>query len=44
MFLRSQRNKVDHRNVNDDWVEDVTQRQLPEEPIVKPRRRVRSKA
>ena len=29
MFVYSRRNRVDHRNVNDDWVEDVTDRQIP---------------
>jgi PiT family inorganic phosphate transporter len=29
MFVYSRRNRVDHRNVNDDWVEDVTDRQVP---------------
>ena len=24
MFHRSQRSRIDHRNVNDDWVEQVT--------------------
>ncbi|MBB1510136.1 inorganic phosphate transporter [Tessaracoccus sp. MC1756] len=43
MYLHSQKTRVDHRNVNDEWVEDVTQRQLPEQPA-KPLRRVRSKA
>ncbi|MDO5677886.1 MAG: anion permease [Propionibacteriaceae bacterium] len=37
MYRHSQKSRIDHRNVNDDWVEDVTQRQLPEEPVVKPR-------
>ncbi len=29
MFVYSRRNRVDHKNVNDDWVEDVTDRQVP---------------
>lgn len=29
MYLRSRRQPVDARNVNDDWVEDVTERTLP---------------
>lgn len=44
MYLHSQKSRVDHRNVNDDWVEDVTQRQLPEEPVVASRRSVRSRS
>ncbi|MCG6566647.1 inorganic phosphate transporter [Tessaracoccus sp. Y36] len=43
MYLHSQKSRVDHKNVNDEWVEDVTQRQLPEQPAG-PHRRVRSKA
>lgn len=46
MYLRSLKNRIDHRNVNDDWVEEVTERQLPDQPIVEPKRksRIRSKA
>jgi PiT family inorganic phosphate transporter len=29
MYVYSRRNHVDHKNVNDDWVEDVTDRQIP---------------
>ena len=29
MYVYSRRSHVDHKNVNDDWVEDVTDRQLP---------------
>ena len=29
MYVDSRRSHVDHKNVNDDWVEDVTDRQLP---------------
>ncbi|MFT3889770.1 MAG: inorganic phosphate transporter [Arachnia sp.] len=29
MFVYSRRNRVDHSNVNDEWVEDVTNRRVP---------------
>ncbi|MFD0866244.1 anion permease [Tessaracoccus lubricantis] len=44
MYLHSQKSRVDHKNVNDEWVEGVTQRTLPEQPAHKSRRRIRSKA
>ena len=30
MYLHSRRQPVDHNNVNDEWVEKVTDRKLPE--------------
>lgn len=30
MYVRSRKNRVDHSNVNDEWVENTTQRPLPE--------------